>query len=501
MLQRTEGLESAANGSYAVYGRCDGHGAGWTFLGSSDTHWSPYGPRLPSRPHAMRTGLPRRVDLRPPWPWVVEHGVTALLVAAAAAASAAAPYARHARTRLLAGTSCLLLAAAFAVAAVGYESDGRRREAMGSMTNVGGCLLAAAALSAPERTLPAVLFAGAVAFGGGRVAYYCLVCADGAGLYADPPIAAAAAAVVLSAWLWRSGRAEHRRSDLDAAADAAAFHAEWQRLLLGSAPALAAVEAAASSLARRNNAAAAVPPRHCPARRGHAPLATANDARAHSNAAGGSKYPAESGRCTEGGVCVQVTRACAETELAGRSGPGAAPACSLDQLYTQAAVVAPRLHALCATIAGAGRGFVDDATPRGRPSDRPAEGETIAQRCSSLMEGDTALLPAELRRWVRRGVVKPPRRAAEKAVWCYDGDVGRVTDVCRCRAVLPGPEGLAAVLAALGGMETEVAVVHVRNGLWVDSAAASGFRVRSHGNLLKRKRNLTFLSLRAYAQW
>ena len=214
----------------------------------------------------MRTGLPRRVDLRPPWPWVVEHGVTALLVAAAAAASAAAPYARHARTRLLAGTSCLLLAAAFAVAAVGYESDGRRREAMGSMTNVGGCLRAAAALSAPERTLPAALFAGAVAFGGGRVAYYCLVCADGAGLYADPPIAAAAAAVVLSAWLWRSGRAEHRRSDLDAAADAAAFHAEWQRLLLGSAPALAAVEAAASSLARRNNAAAAVPPRHCPAR-------------------------------------------------------------------------------------------------------------------------------------------------------------------------------------------------------------------------------------------
>ncbi len=77
------------------------------------------------------------------------------------------------------------------------------------------------------------------------------------------------------------------------------------------------------------------------------------------------------------------------------------------------------------------------------------------------------------------GAIKSPERAMEKALWCYDGDVSRVTDICRCRILYDGladlTEGLEAVLAC--GVAW---VCSVKNSLRDDhdSWTTGGFRVR-----------------------
>ena len=79
---------------------------------------------------------------------------------------------------------------------------------------------------------------------------------------------------------------------------------------------------------------------------------------------------------------------------------------------------------------------------------------------------------------MRRGVVKRPERAMEKALTCYGGDVSRLLDVCRARLVFQRAAGLLAAARAAAA-DPAAAVVGVKNGMRMEESAAgtAGFRV------------------------
>jgi hypothetical protein len=140
---------------------------------------------------------------------------------------------------------------------------------------------------------------------------------------------------------------------------------------------------------------------------------------------------------------------------------------SLDQLYTQALGVAPVLWARCAAWAAESGGTIP-------PHDHDGGG------CA----GDAAwagALPACLEEWVRRGAVKAPGRAAEKALACYGGDVSRVVDVCRARMAFDDAGGMLRCLREIRRDAPHVRVVRAKDRLWPPDGGrrAAGFRVRA----------------------
>ena len=84
----------------------------------------------------------------------------------------------------------------------------------------------------------------------------------------------------------------------------------------------------------------------------------------------------------------------------------------------------------------------------------------------------------QLEEWLRRGRLKPTRRAVEKAAACYGGDVSLVTDVCRGRLVFGSVPALAHGLALVAGCPA-ARVLRVDNGLLPgrESERSAGFRV------------------------
>jgi hypothetical protein len=94
-----------------------------------------------------------------------------------------------------------------------------------------------------------------------------------------------------------------------------------------------------------------------------------------------------------------------------------------------------------------------------------------------LDAADLNLLPESMRGLVRRRLVKDPRRAVEKVLDCYGGDVSRLLDVCRCRIVFDDVRAAALCLRLI--MRTlSVSVLRVKNTLTAshDAAASGGFR-------------------------
>jgi hypothetical protein len=87
-----------------------------------------------------------------------------------------------------------------------------------------------------------------------------------------------------------------------------------------------------------------------------------------------------------------------------------------------------------------------------------------------------------LQQWILRGFIKEPERAIEKATVCYGGDVSRLLDVCRARALFDGPAGILACLGAIGAPGSGAVVVRVKNSLRPghDSRLTGGYRVRRH---------------------
>ncbi len=142
--------------------------------------------------------------------------------------------------------------------------------------------------------------------------------------------------------------------------------------------------------------------------------------------------------------------------VVGRGEGGAAVTC-LNQLYSQAMAVAPRLLGLSAEWAAAVGGAA--AAAAAPPALSPGAG---------------------LEAWVERGLVKAPRRAAEKARACYAGDVSQVLDVSRAQLWFDTAAGVAAGLAALAA-DPRVEVVLVKNTMLPATrpARTAGFRVRS----------------------
>jgi hypothetical protein len=135
------------------------------------------------------------------------------------------------------------------------------------------------------------------------------------------------------------------------------------------------------------------------------------------------------------------------------------PVASLDRLYSQALGLAGPLRDEVAALAARSGGALDDLwelDPVGVP----------------------AGMPAALVQSVRRRMVKCPRRAMEKALWCYDGDVSRLADVCRCRVMFEGLEGICEFLEGLRGWQAFI-VLRVKDYVSEDHdpRISCGFRV------------------------
>ena len=79
---------------------------------------------------------------------------------------------------------------------------------------------------------------------------------------------------------------------------------------------------------------------------------------------------------------------------------------------------------------------------------------------------------------IREGIVKCPKRAVEKALVCYEGDLSRVVDICRVRVVATGLQQVLAVVNAIAG-DSSVRIVRIKNTMRSHHSFSStvGFRV------------------------
>ena len=161
------------------------------------------------------------------------------------------------------------------------------------------------------------------------------------------------------------------------------------------------------------------------------------------------------------------------------------PVDSLDQLYAQALCAARLLEHKAAAWAAATRGRLGSSNPEPEPLARAR-----ARQCPPPTPLERLLPPAgcEL---VRRGCLKPPSRAVEKAASCYRGDVSRLLDVARARLLFESAAGLAACLELVCDQDPAVRLVRVKDWLHAahDSDSTAGFRVlsSSDSDVLLRK--------------
>mmetsp|Transcript_4483 Transcript_4483/g.13423 ORF Transcript_4483/g.13423 Transcript_4483/m.13423 type:complete len:983 (+) Transcript_4483:140-3088(+) len=145
-----------------------------------------------------------------------------------------------------------------------------------------------------------------------------------------------------------------------------------------------------------------------------------------------------------------------------------APTTCLNQIYSQALVASLLL-----------RRIARDWRPASDPEkgDQAREMSTVIEQLSQGLKDSRCAFQHGIMRLVRRGWLKDPRRAAEKALACYGGDVSRVVDVARLRVWMENAEEAIAYLRAVEG-DGRVAVVRVKS--WVDPSQTSwgtaGFR-------------------------
>ena len=161
------------------------------------------------------------------------------------------------------------------------------------------------------------------------------------------------------------------------------------------------------------------------------------------------------------------------------------PVDSLDQLYAQALCAARLLEHKASAWA---------AATRGRLGSRKLEPEPLARararQCPPPVPLEE-LLPPTGCELVRRGCLKPPSRAVEKAASCYRGDVSRLLDVARARLLFESAADLAACLELVCDQDPAVRLVRVKDWLHAahDSDSTAGFRVlsSSDSDVLLRK--------------
>ena len=375
-------------------------------------------------------------DFQVPWPLVVREGCVpgvegALLACLVACAAAGRPeWSRRAFHALLAAGGLM-----HSVAGAGFLALGQWREAAYPLCMAG----AFCGFLGLLWRWPRLLRYGLAGHGGFalllRAVEECALFAD-CGRYP----AAAAGDALPAAWTLAGlliialcSRAS-KRAAAAAAADRAALDASWSRLV--SVPArrrqLQDLAALTDRLQRGMPSAAA---RHLDRR----PAAAAGGGR---RAGAGEQRPVEPFRQGEPG-----TRDTSRTVR------------SLARLYSQALLVAPLLQARAAAWAAEAGAAVHCVRGGG------GEGRT---------RGDWGL-----EEWIRAGGVKSPRRAAEKALVLFDGDVSRVVDVCRVRLIVTDLRQAAAAVEAVVG-DGGARVVRVWNSMRLDTpGSAGGWRVRA----------------------
>ena len=129
---------------------------------------------------------------------------------------------------------------------------------------------------------------------------------------------------------------------------------------------------------------------------------------------------------------------------------------SLDRLYSQALLVAPRQHGRAAAWAAA----------TGAALYPPPSGPGVGGLWG-------------LEEWMRQGPVKEPERAVDKALACYGGDPSRLLDICRVRLVVAGPaQASAAIAAAVADRAMRVVRVRSSAGPGGERRLDDRFRVR-----------------------
>jgi hypothetical protein len=154
----------------------------------------------------------------------------------------------------------------------------------------------------------------------------------------------------------------------------------------------------------------------------------------------------------------------------------ARPVRSLDRLYSQALLVAPRLRTRAA--AWAATASPGSAMRPAQAAESEAESES-AQSAGCIVSSSS--LPGEgLNGLVRSGLVKCPKRAVEKVLLCYEGDASRVVDLCRVRIVVDGLIQAAAAIAAVAA-DKAVRIVRVKDGMGRSQDPAAGLRVCIRG--------------------
>jgi hypothetical protein len=105
---------------------------------------------------------------------------------------------------------------------------------------------------------------------------------------------------------------------------------------------------------------------------------------------------------------------------------------SLSQLYAQALALSVLLRERCRRLAAASGGRVDPQVGGGWGEGGAARGEGGAARGEGGAAGGEGGAPGDE---APGREIKDPRRAAEKALVRYGGDVSRLLDICRCACV------------------------------------------------------------------
>ena len=416
-----------------VLQRYDNRSKQWVQIGSSKFRRTARGIRFLNGMLSVDTNETIKFDHRASWPLIfcsscvpIVGGVCLLCMAACARAGMGLSIARFT-------AACLILVAlVFATAALGYLQSWEAAEAFLPLSMTLLLIFVAFLMLSPGSAGYGLLVYGGVAILL-RVVNECAVFDDCGYLWASFDFGAAAAAGA-GAWLVYNRQRVALRAVGAIRPDAADFESRWAACASGSDARLrlAALQLLVTRLQRACPAEGA---RHrCGGGPHPPPQVVSNPQREGVLAAA---LGAVRGLCRLG-----------RPELASRR-----PVRCLNQLYTQAAVVAPRLHELAEEWTSGLEGELATRAASDGPgeTDEPEEADA----------GGTIL---GLESMVRSRLVKRPQRAAEKALACYGGDVSRVVDICRVRASFGSLAGLAGCLARIED-DPRVAVVRIKSSM------------------------------------
>ena len=366
------------------------------------------------------------------WPLILSSSITYLLMSAACIAAALcglfnAPLIGRKAVIAL----CALISINKAVCVAGSLAQSSKR-VLSDSANVVAYALTASSLLSFEYYFPEAVAVGGIITTAARFLEDTVVFNDDGYLLVHPPISEALFVLIGLSLVWQ--RIWHLRAIVRRAeAVKATYDDAWGRFTArpGSPAALDRLCAATDSLSA---ACPAKPPRHCS-------QTLDSDSRSSDESFRGSEHKLGAP------LSQDMVR----------------PVASLDQLYAQAACLAPCLYRCCQAWAAASGGDID-------ASHRAAAGEGAAA-------------------WIGRNVIKRPERAIGKALVCYGGDVSLLTDICRARIRFGTVDGIVSCLQAIQATGSGATFLRVKSTLRADRDAwpTMGFRVRERGERVREK--------------